>query len=172
MQDHLSTAMSEQLNLEFYSSYLYLSMSSHCNRQGFAGFGNWLYVQAQEELAHANHLYQYMLERGATPVLAAIAAPPRDFESMGQLFEEVLTHESTVTQSINNLATMSLQDNDHAAYQFLQWYVNEQVEEMSNAELICQKLRHIGTNTALLFMMDGEMAGRIYQDPFAPGAGA
>lgn len=173
IQEELTNGLSKQLNFEFYSSYLYLSMSSRCSRNGFVGFANWLHVQAQEEMAHAMHLYQYILDRGAQPSLPAIPAPDNNFENILAIFKDVLQHEEKVTDAINALSTTALNLNDHSAYQFLQWYVNEQVEEVANADLIYQKLQHIGDNTALLFMMDNELATRVFVDPFgAQGAKA
>lgn len=170
IQDQLAKALSKQLNFEFYSAYLYLSMSSYCNRKGFVGFSNWLHVQSQEEMAHAMHMYQYILDRGAVPVLEEINKPLSDFDTMQLIFKEVLSHEQKVTDAINTLSTMAMQLNDHSAYQFLQWYVNEQVEEISSVDLIYQKLQHIGDNMALMFMMDSEMAARVFVDPFGPAA--
>ena len=166
IKESLSNALSKQVNFEFESAYLYLSMSSYCNRKGFMGFANWLSIQAQEEMAHAMHLYQYVLDRGATPLLTDIKASTSDYKDMVFVFSQVLAHEEKVSDEINKISTLAMQENDHSAYQFMQWYVNEQVEEVANAELILQKLQHIGDNSGLQFVLDNELASRVFVDPF------
>lgn len=167
IKESLAQALSEQVNAEAYSAYIYLAMSAWCDRKGFKGISNWLYVQYQEEMAHSLHMYQYILERGASPAFSDIKAPESGYESMQAVFEKVLSHEQWVTERINNIATLAMKENDHAAYTFMQWYVNEQVEEEANADLILQKLINIGGNPALLFTLDNELAARVFIDPFA-----
>jgi len=171
LKQTLTDALSEQVNAEFYSAYLYLAMSAYCDRAGYKGFANWLNVQAQEEKAHATHMFDHILERNATPSFAAIPAPPADYESLTALFEKVLSHEQYVTERINRIASLALQEGDHATYGFIQWYVNEQVEEESGADLILQKLRHIGDNISMLYALDAELGARVFIDPFASAAG-
>lgn len=166
LKESLKKALSQQFNAELYSSYLYLSMSAYCDKLGYVGFANWLNVQAQEELAHAMNMYNYILERGATPELFDIKAPEADFGSHIDLFEKVLSHEQWVTENINNIATLSMQENDHAAYSFISWYVNEQVEEEANAEFILQKLKNIGDSNSLLYNLDVELSTRVFVNPF------
>ncbi len=166
IKESLSIALSKQVNFEFQSAYLYLSMSSYCNRKGFIGFANWLNIQAQEEMAHAMHMYQYVLDRGAAPIFEDIKASPAEYKDMVVVFTNVLEHEQKVADEINKISTLALQENDHSAYQFMQWFVNEQVEEVASAELVLQKLQHIGDNSGLLFVLDNEMATRVFVDPF------
>lgn len=167
LTETLSKAMSEQLGAEYYSAYLYLSMSSCCDRMGFKGFANWMQVQAKEELAHGTHMFGHLLERGAAPELADIKAPPAEFGGLTEIFEKTLLHEESVTRRINKLASLAMSEDDHATYNFLQWYINEQVEEESTAGLILQKLRFIGDNASMLYTLDAEMGTRTFVDPFA-----
>ncbi|MGI5895463.1 MAG: ferritin [Oscillospiraceae bacterium] len=163
----LTKAISEQVNAEYYSAYLYLAMSAACDRMGFKGFANWMHVQAQEEMAHGTHMFEHLLDRGAAPAFGDIKAPPSEYSDLREIFEKTLAHEEMVTGLINKLASLAMQENDHATYNFLQWYINEQVEEESTASLILQKLNFIGDNASMLYALDTEMAARTFVDPFA-----
>jgi len=166
LSENLTKALSEQVNAEYYSAYLYLAMSAAAKGMGYKGTANWLFVQAKEELAHGTHMYDYILERGAVPALPAIGNPPAQYADIGTIFQKVLEHELTVTERINALATLAMRESDHAAYQFIMWYVNEQIEEESGVAEVLDKLRLIGGNTGLLLSLDGELAARVFVDPF------
>jgi len=166
LNEVLSKALSDQVNWELYSSYLYLSMSAYAENSALKGAANWLYVQAREEMAHAIHMYQYVLDRGEIPALTAIGAPDASFADLLDVFKSVLSHEQNVTARINNIATLAMKENDHACYQFIMWYVNEQVEEELNATDIIAKLELIGGDKGLLLQLDQELAVRTYVNPF------
>jgi len=166
LSEKLLTALSAQVNAEYYSAYLYLAMSAAAADLGLKGVSNWVFTQAQEELAHGTHMYNYILERGATPEFAPIAKPPTEYTDVKHIFTEILKHEQTVTKGINNLATIAMQDSDHAAYQFLMWFVNEQVEEESGVKDIIDKLKLTGANHDNLLMLDNELGARVFVDPF------
>ena len=166
ISEKLTKALSDQVNAEYYSAYLYLSMSAAADKMGFKGIASWLFVQAQEEMAHGTHMFQYILERGESPVLTAIGQPPASFADVYEIFEKVLEHEQGVTRSINAIATIAMQEPDHAGYQFMIWYVNEQVEEESSATAILDKLRFVGDNKGLLLALDNELAARVFVNPF------
>jgi len=166
LSEKLKTALSEQVNAEYYSAYLYFSMSATADGMGLKGAANWLFAQAQEEMAHGTHMYQYILERGAAPSFAAIKKPPASFVGVNEMFEMVLEHEQKVTKSINAIATLAMQESDHACYQFMMWYVNEQVEEEASATEVLDKLRLIGDNKGMLLALDNELAARVFVHPF------
>ena len=170
LSEKLSIALSDQVNAEYYSAYFYLAMSAAADEMGFKGAANWLFVQTQEEMAHGTHMFKYILERGAAPVLAAIDLPPTSFTCLGDIFGKVYEHEQMVTKRINALATIAMQESDHAGYQFLMWFVNEQVEEESNATDIIAKLDLIGENKGQLLTLDNELAARVFVNPFPPAA--
>ena len=166
ISEKLAKALNDQVNAEYYSAYLYFSMSAYAEREGFKGFANWLFIQAKEEMAHGTHMFQYILDRGAAPTFPAIAPPPETFASIEDIFNKVLEHEKKVTASINNIANIAMQEQDHACYQFMLWYADEQVEEEANAgEIIC-KLQMIGGNKGLLLYIDAEFASRVFKNPF------
>ena len=166
ISDKLADALSDQVNAEYASAYLYLAMSAAADKMGLKGAANWLSVQTKEEMAHGTHMFEYILERGGTPAFSAIEQPQAAFESAKEIFEGVLAHERKVTQRINALATIAMQESDHAGYQFMLWYVNEQVEEESNATQIIDKLRMMGDNIGLLLALDNELAARVFVNPF------
>lgn len=166
LSENLAKALNAQLNAEFYSAYLYLSMSAYAEHVSLKGAANWFWVQAQEETAHAIHMYQFILDRGAAPVLPAIEAPEAKFSCIKDAFEKTLAHERVVTERINNIATLAMRENDHACYQFIMWYVNEQVEEESNDSDILGKLDFIGDDRAQLLNLDRELAVRVFNNPF------
>ena len=166
LSETLTKVLNDQVNAEMYSAYLYLSMSAYAEEAGLKGTAGWLYTQTREEMAHALHMYQYILDRGATPALQAIAAPDAVFTSLKDVFERVLAHEKLVTGRINNIATLAMKENDHACYQFIMWYVNEQVEEEASAADILSKLSFISDNKGLLLALDKELAARVFTNPF------
>ena len=166
LSEKLTKALSDQVNAEYYSAYLYHSMSAFAERSALKGFANWLFVQVKEEMAHGIHIYQYILDRSAIPAFAAITQPQVSFASIDEIFEKVIAHEQKVTESINNIATLALQENDHACYQFIMWYVNEQVEEEANASDILSKIQMIGEDKGLLLTLDNELGARVFNNPF------
>ena len=166
LNEKLVNALNEQVNAEYYSAYLYHAMSACMETAGLKGTANWLFNQAKEEMAHGVNMYQYILDRGAIPELKQITQPPSVFKDIEAIFDMVLEHEKKVTALINDIATLALQHNDHACYQFISWYVNEQVEEESNASDILSKIKLIGNDKGLLLALDNELATRVYTNPF------
>ena len=162
----LTKALNDQINAEYYSAYLYLSMSAFAEGVALKGTANWLFVQAQEEMAHGINMYQYLLDRGGVPSFAVIAQPPASFSSIEDVFNQVLEHEQKVTKSINAIASLAMKENDHACYQFIMWYVNEQVEEEANATEIISKLKMIDGDKRALLTLDTELAARVFVNPF------
>jgi ferritin len=168
--DSLAKALSEQINAEYYSAYLYLAMSAYADRVGYKGIANWLFIQAQEETAHGTHLYQHILERGAAPSLKEIKSPDASFKNMQDVFEKTLAHEQLVTGLINKIATLAQEEKDHATYNFIMWYVNEQVEEESAADEILSKIKLTQGHPGLLFDLDAKLGARTFTDPFGGAA--
>ena len=163
----LENALNNQINAEFHSAYIYLSMSSYFLSAGLAGYANWMRIQYQEELAHATRFFDYVNERGGRVRLVPIKEVPVDFSGIVDVFEKTLEHEQLVTGMINNLMDLSTQESDHATKSFLQWFIDEQVEEEANAEQILNNLKLIKGEGQGLLMMDREMQARVFVDPFA-----
>jgi len=166
ISEKLVKALSEQVTAEYYSAYLYHAMSAYAEDKGLSGTAHWLFMQTREEFAHGVNIYQYILDRGAFPTLGAIEAPPNSFESICAVFKEVLAHEQKVTALLNDIASLALEEKDHACYQFILWYVEEQVEEEASARDIIDKLELIGQDSGLLLTLDNELGARTFVNPF------
>jgi ferritin len=166
LDSKLVSALSKQINAEYYSAYLYLVMSASADQMGLKGTANWLFVQAQEEMAHGTRIYEYVLERNELPSFMAIDLPPTSHTDIAEMFKDVLAHEKLVTKSINSIASLAMQESDHACYQFLMWFVNEQVEEEDSANDIIDKLEMIAGDRGMLLTLDNELATRVFVHPF------
>ncbi len=164
MQD----ALNEQVNKEFYSAYLYLSMSAYCNEQGLPGFSNWMRHQYEEEFLHVTKMYDYILNQGGSVHLKQIDEPPCEFGSPLEVFEATLEHEQFVTKCINELMGLAVDERDFATQTFLQWYVTEQVEEEANVNDILAPLRLVGKEGGGLMMIDQQLGKRVSPAPLAP----
>ena len=165
INEKLEKAINEQINKEIYSSYLYLSMAAYFADLGLMGFSNWMKIQVQEENAHAMGLYDYLIERGGSVELEAIAKPQTTWDNILHVFEATLEHEQFVTKSLNELADVADEVKDRAAASFLQWYIDEQVEEEATASDIINKLKLINSDGNALFMLDKDMAARTFVAP-------
>ncbi|MBU0483956.1 MAG: ferritin [Proteobacteria bacterium] len=161
----MEEALNEQINAEFYSSYMYLSMSSYFEAVGLSGCAIWMQAQAQEEWFHGTKIYHYVLGRGGRVILKAIAQPQSGWDSTLSAFENVLTHEQKVTGLINELVNLALDERDHATNIFLQWFVSEQVEEEATVGDVLNKLKLIGGDASGLFVLDQELGQRIFTPP-------
>ena len=160
-------ALNEQINAESYSAYMYLSMAAYFENMGLSGFANWMKVQYQEEAAHALKFFNYVTERGGKVVLKAIDQVPVEFSGIVDVYEKTLVHENHVSDLINNLMNVAVAANDHASQSFLKWFVDEQVEEESNVEKILATLKLINGQGNGIFMIDRELAQRVFVDPNA-----
>ncbi len=165
MNERIQKAFNEQINAELHSSYLYLAMAAYFASVNLQGFANWMRCQAQEELVHAMKLFTFINDRGGSVTLTTIEGPPASWESPLAAFEAAYKHEQKITGMINNLVDISLQEKDHAANNFLQWFVKEQVEEESSADGVVQQLKLTGDQGSGLFMLDRELGARVFLLP-------
>jgi ferritin len=150
--------LNDQINLEFYSSNLYLQMSAWCEANSLPGAATFLKAHADEEMQHMHRLFRYVLETGSLPRVGAIADPQADYESIEDVFAATFEHEKRVTQSINGLADAAFGSKDYSTFNFLQWYVAEQHEEESLFAGILDRIRLIGAEGRGLFHIDNELA--------------
>jgi ferritin len=163
MQD----ALNDQVAYEFYSAHIYLSMSAYLEANDLPGFANWMRIQYQEEVAHAEKLLDYVIERDGRAILTNWEAPPTDWKSTLHAFEDALAHEQKVTARFNGHMDLAIAEKDHASQIFLQWFVNEQVEEESSVKAIIQQLKMLGDSKAGLFQVDRELGQRVFVPPTA-----
>jgi len=160
MDKKLEKAINEQITKEFYSAYLYLSMAAYFEAESLAGFSHWMKMQVQEENIHAMKFFDFLNERGSKVVLEAIDKPPEKFSSIEDVFKKTLEHEKKVTASINKLYSMAQKVNDNSARVFLQWFINEQVEEEKNPADILGKLKYVSNQPAGILILDKELGLR------------
>ena len=160
INEKIEDALNEQINKELYSGYMYLSMATYFESINLKGFAHWMREQDKEEREHAMKIFDYVIERGGRVSLTSIDAPPTEWKSPLDAFEEVYKHEQKVTGLINTLVDLAKSENDYATDAFLQWFVEEQVEEEASADEIVQKLKLIGDSGAALLMIDRELAQR------------
>lgn len=156
--------INEQINNEFFSSYSYLAMAAYCEHKQFYGCASWLRVQSQEEHDHAMRLYSYLSDRGNRVQLRPIAEPRADFESLVDVFENVLKQEQTVTSQINSLCELAFREKAFSAVVELEWFVKEQVEEEKSARDILHKFRLVADDPASLLDLDRELGERKPED--------
>ncbi len=161
----IQDAINAQINAEFWSAYLYLSMGMHFEAEGHAGIANWFRIQFKEEQAHAEIFINYLIQRGGRVELKPIDAVPTEWASPLAAFEATLEHEEKVTSLINNLYALAESEHDYATRGKLDWFVSEQVEEEETAKNLIDRLKLVGDNGLALFMLDQELAARVYNVP-------
>ncbi|MFH2102260.1 MAG: ferritin [Chloroflexota bacterium] len=156
----MQAAFNEQINKEFFSAYVYLSMAAYFEDNNLPGFAQWLRLQADEEREHAMKFYDFMLDRGARVLLGAIAAPQTEWKSSLDVFKDVLAHEQKVTASIHALYELALKEKDYPAQVMLQWFISEQVEEEKSATEIVEQLELDNAHGTAVLMLDHQLAKR------------
>ena len=155
--------LNDQMNLEFYSSNLYLQMSAWCEQNGFEGAAKFLSAHAAEEMQHMRKLFTYLNETGALAVITAIKEPAHEYKSLKEIIELTYEHEKLITSKINELVGKTFEEKDYSAFNFLQWYVAEQHEEEKLFSGILDKLNLLGEDGKGLFLIDkdlGNLAGQ------------
>ena len=157
--------LNAQVNKEFYSAYLYLDFSIYYGEQGLDGFANWYKVQSQEERDHAMLFLQYLQNNGCKVTLEAIDKPDKTFASFGEPLRAGYEHEQYVTSLIHTIYDAASTAKDFRTMQFLDWFVKEQGEEETNAEALIKKYDLFGSDPRALYMLDGELAARVYSAP-------
>ncbi|GAK55538.1 ferritin-like domain subfamily [Candidatus Vecturithrix granuli] len=156
----MEEALNKQINAEFYSSYLYLSMAADFEAKNLEGFANWMKVQAQEEWGHGMRIYNYVNEQQGRVKLDGIETPQTEWDSALAMFEAAYKHEQHVTSLIHELMSLANKEKDYATEIFLQWFVTEQVEEEAHAASIVEKLKRIKESPHGLMMLDHALGQR------------
>ena len=157
--------LNQQINKEFYSAYLYLDFSNYFKAQGLDGFANWYMIQAQEERDHAMLFYTYLQNENMPVTLDAIANPDKVFDSHMSVLAAGLEHEEYVTSLINDIYAAAYEVKDFRTMQFLDWFVKEQGEEETNAHDLISKMELFGSDPRSLYMLNQELAARVYSAP-------
>ena len=157
----IQDAINAQIAKEMYSSNLYLAISAYFHSVSLNGFAHWMRLQAEEEMLHAMKFYDFIINRGGRVELAALAAPPVEWTDPVHAFTNTVEHEETITNSINELAGLAHAEKDFATSSFLQWFIDEQVEEEANTNEILDRLKLIGNEKSGLFYLDNELKQRV-----------
>ncbi len=165
----MEDALNDQINAELYSAYLYLAMAAYFDSANMAGFASWMRVQTQEETAHAMKIFDFVSERGGRVVLKAIEEPAKEWKSPLAAFKAAYEHEQYITGRIDDLVNLAIKEKDHASNAFLQWFVNEQVEEETSVDSVVQQLTMAEKAPGALFMMDRELGQRTFTPPAQEG---
>ena len=156
----LEAALNQQINEEYYSSYIYLAMAAYLEDKNLDGCAHWMQMQAQEESQHAMKIFNYMVDRGGRVELFEVKAPPKEWDSPLEVFKASLEHEQYMTGNINKLTDLAIAEKDHATSNLMQWYISEQVEEEAQVEDIVKKLEMMGSEGPGLFMIDRDLKTR------------
>lgn len=161
----LIKALNDQFNYELLSAHYYLGMASYCSEQDLDGFANFFIEQAAEERFHAMKFYDYITEVDGRILVTEISSPQNNFKSMVDVFKVALEHEQSVTKRIYNLMDIANEEREHATKNFLNWFVEEQVEEEATMKGIITKLERLGNESHGLFMLDKELGTRSFAEP-------
>lgn len=155
----IEAALNAQIESEAMSSQLYLAMASWAEANGYSGAAKFLYAHSDEERQHMLKLFMYINERSGHAVVPALKQPPKTFNSLSEVFNQILKHEIAVSSEINKLVDTCLSDKDYTTNNFMQWYISEQIEEERLAKNIVDKLNLVGSDKGGLFLFDKELGG-------------
>ena len=158
LAERIENALNDQIKIVAESSQFYLAMASWAETHGLNGTAQFLYQHSDEERTHMLKLVKFVNERGGHAVVPALAQPPKDFESINKIFQNLLDHETKVTAEINNVVDICLQEKDYTTHNFMQWYVSEQIEEEALAREIMDKLNLIGADKGGLYLFDRDLS--------------
>ena len=163
MNKRIESALNDQIKKEASSSQYYLAMASWAEANGLNGTASFMYTHSDEERFHMLKLVKFVNERGGSAIIPQLEAPPQDFKNLKNVFESLLEHEIMVTESINNLVDLCLEEKDYTTHNFIQWYVSEQLEEEALARTILDKLNLIGTDSGSMYMFDRDLENSSIQ---------
>lgn len=160
VSEKINEVINEQINKEFYSGYLYLSMSAHLHELGLFGFASWLKIQAKEEVEHGLKLLDYLLERNSYVTLKQIRTPEFEFKGVLSVFQTLYEHERCITHSVMTIAKLAEDECDRKTLSFVDWFIEEQTEEEQQVKDIIKRLELFGENNTALYLMDKELGER------------
>ena len=165
MNEKVIALLNDQINKEFYSAYLYLDIANYYDELDLDGYANYYMVQAQEERDHALLFMKYMQNNGIKVTLEAIGKPDKIYHSPAEPLDAALEHEKYVTSLINNIYHEAHNAKDYRTMKFLDWFVDEQMEEEDNANSMISRFKLFGDDAKGLYLLDQEYAGRVYTAP-------
>lgn len=157
LSNKIEKALNDQVAREGQSSYQYLAMASWMEVNGYTGTARFLYDQVEEEHMHMMKLFHYINEAGGTGLAPAVKQANRDFKGYAQLFEDILANEQKISASIHDIVDLCLKEKDYTTFNFLQWYVSEQLEEENLFKEINDKIKMLGDSKDSLYMLDRDL---------------
>lgn len=160
ISEKINEILNEQINKEFYSGYLYLSMSAHLKELGLNGFASWLKHQAREEVEHGLKIFDYLIDCNSFVTLKQIRMPEFEFNGILSIFNIVYDHEKCITQSIMTVAKNAEEECDRTTLNFVDWFIEEQIEEEETVKNIIKRLELFGEDKASLYLLDRELGER------------
>ncbi len=165
LSEKLVNVLNEQIKYEMYSENLYLAMAAYCASEDLDGFSNFFKVQAEEEKFHAMKLFDYIIDMNGRAEISALDQPDNTYTSVLDAFKKAYEHEQLVTKRIYNLMDIAVGEREHATISFLKWFVDEQVEEESMFSNLLKKLERVGEDGHGIYMIDNELAKRVFTPP-------
>ena len=162
LEKKVADLLVDQVNKELYSAYLYMDFANYYADEGLDGFRNWYEVQAKEERDHALMIRTYLIDNGVRVTFDAIAKPDKTFKTHMDPLVAGLEHERYVTSLITAIYNAASDAKDYKTMQFLDWFVKEQGEEEKNADDLIKKMKLFGGDAKGLYMLNQELAARVY----------
>ncbi|MDQ0300682.1 ferritin [Salibacterium salarium] len=163
MSEKLRDGLIDQMNYEFYSAHAYMAAAAYCSAENLDGFANFFLVQAEEERFHGMKFYHFLNDMGERAIVKGFDSPNNTFSSLLDVFEKGLEQEKDVTKRIYKLADIALDEREHATMTFLNWFIEEQIEEESLFDDLIQKLKRIDSDSNALFMLEEELGKRKFE---------
>ena len=160
ISEKINEIINEQINKEFHSGYLYLSMSAYLREIGLFGFANWVKTQAKEEVEHGLKLFDYLIERNSFITLKQIKTPEFEFNGILPIFKKIYEHEQCITNAVMNIAKLAEDECDRTTLSFIDWFINEQIEEERTVQDIIKRLEIVGDDKTSLYLLDKELGER------------
>lgn len=160
ISEAINEILNEQINKEFYSGYLYLSMSAYLKELGLNGFASWMKLQAKEEVEHGLKIFDYLINCNSFVTLKQIRTPEFEFQGILSIFNHIYEHEKCITRAIMTVAKHAEEECDRTTLNFIDWYIEEQVQEEENVKNIIKRLELFGDDKVALYLMDKELAQR------------
>ncbi|WP_353892284.1 ferritin [Proteinivorax hydrogeniformans] len=165
LSEKLQNELNEQIKHEFFSAHYYLAMAAYCEGEDLEGFANFFKVQAEEERFHAMKFFDFVNELGGNVTITGFDNPKTDFNSLEEVFQDALEHERFVTKLIHKLMDIANEERHYPSISFLQWFVDEQVEEEASMDSLLSKIKRVGENSHGIYMLDEELAKRTFTPP-------
>ena len=160
ISEPINEILNEQINKEFFSGYLYLSMSAHLKELGLNGFASWTRIQAKEEVEHGLKIFDYLINCNSFVTLKQIHTPEFEFNGILSIFNRIYEHEQCITNAVMTIAQKAEEENDRTTLNFMDWFIAEQIEEEENVKNIIKRLELFGDDKVALYLMDKELAER------------